>query len=204
VRAATAIAKEAAAARDPGLAKDGRDLELPPWNKGRYGTAVGRAVHAVLQTIDLATGDGIVETASAQAAAEGVIGREQQIVALVRAALASATVREAVANPFWRETYVATPVGDRTLEGYVDLIYRTPDGLVVVDYKTDAVADDHLDDALVRYRLQGASYALAVGAATGERVARCRFVFLTEHGAREREVDDLEAACDEVRTFMAS
>ena len=41
---------------DPGLAKDGRDLELPPWNKGRYGTAIGRAVHATLQTIELATG----------------------------------------------------------------------------------------------------------------------------------------------------
>ena len=35
---------------DPGLAKGPRDLELPPWNKGRYGTALGRAVHAVLQT----------------------------------------------------------------------------------------------------------------------------------------------------------
>jgi len=32
---------------DPGPAKDARDLELPPSNKGRYGTAVGRAVHGV-------------------------------------------------------------------------------------------------------------------------------------------------------------
>ena len=48
-------------ADDPGLAKDGRDLELPPWNKGRYGTAIGRAVHAVLQTVDLATGAGLAE-----------------------------------------------------------------------------------------------------------------------------------------------
>ena len=40
------------ATNDPGLAKEGRDLELPPWNKGRYGTAIGRAVHAVLQTVD--------------------------------------------------------------------------------------------------------------------------------------------------------
>jgi ATP-dependent exoDNAse (exonuclease V) beta subunit len=221
VRAATAIAKEAAAAavaaaaaavaaaaesegdvRDPGLAKDARDLELPPWNKGRYGTAIGRAVHAVLQTIDLRTGDGIVETARAQAAAEGVIGREDDIVALARSALATATMREAVASQFWRETYVASPVGDQTLEGYVDLIYRTPAGLVVVDYKTDSVGDDDLDAALARYRLQGASYALAVAQATGEPVVRCVFLFLRADGARERQVNDLETAVDEVRRFL--
>jgi ATP-dependent exoDNAse (exonuclease V) beta subunit len=202
VRAATAVAKEAAAARDPGLAKDARDLELPPWNKGRYGTSIGRAVHAVLQTIDLRTGDGIIETARAQAAAEGVIGREDDIVALARSALATATMREAVASQFWRETYVASPVADQTLEGYVDLIYRTPEGLVVVDYKTDSVGDDDLDAALARYRLQGASYALAVAQATGEPVVRCVFLFLRADGAREREVHDLGTAVDEVRRFL--
>jgi ATP-dependent exoDNAse (exonuclease V) beta subunit len=202
VRAATAIAKEAAAARDPGLAKDARDLELPPWNKGRYGTAIGRAVHAVLQTVDLRTGDGLVETARAQAAAEGVIGREDDIVALARSALATAAVRAAVASRFWRETYVATPVGDHTLEGYVDLVYETPDGLVVVDYKTDALDDDDLDAALERYRLQGASYALAVEEATGRPVVRCVFLFLRPDGAREREVDDVRSAIDEVRRFL--
>ena len=78
-------ADERAAAIDPGLAKEPRDLELPPWNKGRYGTAIGRAVHAVLQTVDLATGAGIDDAAAAQAAAEGVLGQEATIAALARA-----------------------------------------------------------------------------------------------------------------------
>src|SRR3546814_6364860 len=43
-----------------------RDLDLPPWLKGRYGTAVGRAVHGVLQTIDLVTGDGLDDAIAAQ------------------------------------------------------------------------------------------------------------------------------------------
>jgi hypothetical protein len=34
---------------DTGLVKGPRDLELSPWHKGRYGTAIGRAVHGVLQ-----------------------------------------------------------------------------------------------------------------------------------------------------------
>ena len=44
---------------DPGLRKRPLDIDLPPWLKGRYGTAVGRAVHGVMQTIDLATGAGL-------------------------------------------------------------------------------------------------------------------------------------------------
>jgi ATP-dependent helicase/nuclease subunit A len=213
VRSATAIAREATApavavtepaAFDPGLAKEPRDLELPPWNKGRYGTAVGRAVHAVLQTIDLATGEGIVETAAAQAAAEGVLGLEDVIVGLARSALATDVVRDAVTSGFRREMYVAAPFGTgRILEGYVDLVYRTPSGLTVVDYKTDGWATEaDLDAKLARYRLQGASYALALAEATGEPVARCVFLFLAPSGAVAREVADLPAAIDEVRALM--
>jgi hypothetical protein len=210
VLAATAIARGAVstpspAATDPGLAKDPRDLDLPPWNKGRYGPAVGRAVHAVLQTVDLDTGDGVDAAAAAQAAAEGVIGMESDIAGLARAAITSDVVREAVAHGFRREMYVATPVGDRVLEGYVDLVYRTPDGLVVVDYKTDAWSSQaDLDAKLGRYRLQGASYALALERATGEHVDRCVFLFLTPDGAVRRDVEALAEAMVEVQEVMAS
>jgi ATP-dependent helicase/nuclease subunit A len=212
VHSATAIATQAAAraapaSADPGLAKDARDLELPPWNKGRYGSAVGRAVHAVLQTVDLVTGAGVDDTASAQAAAEGVIGRERQIAELARSALASATLHDAVASSAYRrEMYVATSVHGVTLEGYVDLVYRLPEGgLVVVDYKTDAWRDhDDLDAKLARYRLQGASYALALEGATGEQVSRCVFLFLATGGAEAREVSDLPQAIEEVRALLAA
>ncbi|MEX1009506.1 MAG: UvrD-helicase domain-containing protein [Acidimicrobiia bacterium] len=205
VWSATAIATEAAARADPGLAKDARDLELPPWNKGRYGTAVGSAVHAVLQTVDLVTGEGIDETAAAQAAAEGVIGRERDIAALARSALTSATVREATTGDrLHREMYVATRIDGHTLEGYVDLVYRTSEGLIVVDYKTDAWGNESdLDAKVARYRLQGASYALALEAATGEPVARCVFLFLGTDRAQEREVSDLRRAIEEVRALLA-
>src|SRR6185295_16414465 len=58
---------------DPGLAKGPRDLELAPWHKGRYGTAIGRAVHGVLQTVDLVTGAGLDDAVAAQTLAEGVV-----------------------------------------------------------------------------------------------------------------------------------
>jgi ATP-dependent helicase/nuclease subunit A len=190
--------------------KDGRDLELPPWNKGRYGTAIGRAVHAVLQTVDLSTGEGLSDLAAAQAAAEGVLGFEATIVELVRSALGSPTVVRACASPYWREAYVAVPVEGLTLEGYVDLVYRDTDaagGLVVVDYKTDAIGGDaDLAARLAHYRVQGAAYAIAVAAATGERVDRCVFVFLAPGAAREVVIggDELAAAIAEVRSLITS
>jgi hypothetical protein len=179
---------------DPGLAKDARDLELPPWQKGRYGTAVGRAVHAVLQTVDLGTGAGLADAAAAQAAAEGVDGRAGVVEALARSALATPAVAAAARAPHWREVYVAAPVGDTLLEGYIDLLFRTDEGLVVVDYKTDHVPDEPaLDERLAHYARQGAAYAVALERVTRERVARCVFVFCSEAGARQREVADLRA-----------
>ncbi len=191
---------------DPGLRKDPRDLELPPWQRGRYGTAIGRAVHAVLQTIDLTTAEGLDTAVAAQAAAEGVLGAETRIAALVRSALASDTVRAAIdSGAVWRESYVATTIGDRIVEGYVDLVYRSSAGLVVVDYKTDAIASEaDLAAKLDRYRLQGATYALAMERATSEPVAAMVFVFCTEGAAREVAVGDLAAAMAEVEAITRS
>ena len=69
----------------------------------------------------------------------------------------------------WRETYVAVPFDGITLEGYVDLVFRDDDGLVVVDYKTDAVDAETRAERIAHYRIQAAAYALAV--ARGDRRA---------------------------------
>ncbi len=188
---------------DPGLQKRPRDLDLPPWLKGRYGTSVGRAVHGVLQTIDLATGEGLDAAVAAQCQAEAVPDRADDVRRLVQDALGASVVQEAAAAPHWREIYACTPLGDRLLEGYVDLLYRGADGLVVVDHKTAATAEPaELDRRVQGYRLQGAAYAVAVGAATGEPVTRVVFLFLTPSGAVERELDDLAAAMADVERLV--
>jgi len=189
---------------DPGLAKDARDLELPPWNKGRYGTAVGRAVHGVLQAVDLATGRGLADAVAGQALAEGVTQHADIVAQLARAALDSDTVRRAAQRPHWRETYVGTLVGDRVLEGLVDLLYRDDDGLVIVDYKTDTVPPAALPRRVAFYRPQLAAYAAALQAATGEPLARCILLFLSPHGAAERTVDGVEEAVLRVHDAVRS
>jgi len=123
--------------------------------------------------------------------------------ALVLQALGSPSVLEAAAAPHWREIYSCTPHEGRLLEGYIDLLYRGADGLVVVDYKTAATSDpDVLDQRVEGYRLQGASYALTIGSSTAEPVTRVTFLFLTPDGAVERHLSDLQASVDEVRRLM--
>jgi ATP-dependent exoDNAse (exonuclease V) beta subunit len=189
---------------DPGLQKRPRDLDLPPWLKGRYGTAVGRAVHGVLQTIDLATGAGLDAAVAAQCEAEAVVERTDDVRHLVSHALDSPSVQEASGRPHWREVYACVPVGGRLLEGYIDLLYRSSAGLVVVDYKTAGTSDPaELDRRVGGYTTQGASYALTVSEATGEPVVEVTFVFLTPDGPVERSIPQLDQALDSVRAVLS-
>ncbi|MGQ0832212.1 MAG: PD-(D/E)XK nuclease family protein [Microthrixaceae bacterium] len=214
--AATALTDEGRPDSDPidltepddaldGVKKRPRDLDLPPWLKGRYGTSVGRAVHGVLQSIDLATGAGLDAAVAAQCQAEAVPDRAEDVTKLVRDALGAPVVQAAAAAPHWREVYACTPIGGRLLEGYVDLLYRSPDGLVVVDHKTSASSDpDELDRRVAGYRLQGAAYAVSIGRATAEPVVRVVFLFLTPDGAVERELTDLAAATADVERLVTA
>jgi ATP-dependent exoDNAse (exonuclease V) beta subunit len=174
----------------------------PPWQRGRAGTSIGRAVHAVLQTVDLEAGAGLDATARAQALAEGVPGRVREVRDLAASVLASPTVRAAVEGGWdrWREVPVAAEVDGVLVEGFIDLLLRAPSGLVVVDYKTDRVPTvAELDAALARYSVQGAAYALALEVALGEPVTRCVFVFARQPEAVERDVIDLPGAIAAVR-----
>jgi len=202
VIAATAIAQEFARGEtDPGLQKDSPVEEIPPWRRGRAGTALGRAVHGVLQSIDLASGEGLESAARAQATAEGIGDRADEVARLVRSALETASVQAAVVSQrYWREVYAAVPLEGAMLEGFVDLLYETDEGLVIVDYKTDAVAGDgDLLEAMSRYRLQGAAYALMLEEALGREVADCRFVFVRAPHSREQSLDDLRGTIELVR-----
>ena len=163
-----------------------------PWRRGRAGTSIGRAVHAVLQTIDLTTGDGIEETSRAQAAAEGIPGRVDDIIRLSRVAVRSPVVKRAVESErYWREVPVGIPIGDGSLQGFIDLLFETPEGLAIVDYKTDSVRADGVSAAAARYRPQAAGYALAIQRAMPERaVAEVVFLFLEPHS--EESLTDIK------------
>ena len=161
--------------------------------RGRGGAALGRAVHAVLQSIDLETGEGIDATARAQAAAEGIPQSHSEIAALARTAVNSDIVRRAVSSGrYWREALVAAPIGEGVLEGFIDLLFEEDGELVVVDYKTDNInanAAEYI--ANNRYREQAGSYALITERATQKPVKDVVFLFLRPKS--EHSMEDLES-----------
>jgi ATP-dependent helicase/nuclease subunit A len=202
--AATPVALDPAASSDSGLAKDPVDLDLPPWQRGRYGTAVGRAVHGVLQFTELRSGHDVDTLAAAQCAAEGINGVEQLVASLARSALAAPIVRAAVDREHHRELFVAAPTGTRLLEGYIDLLVRTDDGYVIVDYKTDDWSDGSQRRQRVgRYRTQLAAYGVALEQVIGEPVVggilvRC----IDGEPAEQIELTEFDTAQHEVRVAL--
>jgi ATP-dependent helicase/nuclease subunit A len=189
---------------DEGLRKDAVDLDLPPWQRGRYGTAIGRAVHGTLQFCDLASGSDIEALAAGQCAAEGIVGYEATVAALARSALAAPIVQVAAAGEHHRELFVAAPIGERVLEGYVDLLVRESGGYRIVDYKTDAWrAGTDRAERIGRYRRQLAAYALALEGVLRERIVGGTLVHCRANGPAEQiELDAWDAAFDELRRAL--
>jgi len=150
------------------------------FKRGRGGTSVGRAVHAVLQVVDLASQEGLDTLARAQAAAEGIPKRSEEVARLAKRACESEPVRRAVASGrLWREVPVGAPSGGQVLEGFIDLLFQTPEGYEIVDYKTDALREDELEGRMDRYRIQGDAYAELVRAITGMTPVAVSFVFVS-------------------------
>ncbi|MEL6892510.1 MAG: UvrD-helicase domain-containing protein [Actinomycetota bacterium] len=190
---------------DAGLDKQPVNIDLPPWQRGRYGTSVGRAVHGTLQFCDLTTGGDIADLARSQCAAEGIIGSDRRVAALARSALAAPIVRHAAGGAeHWRELFIAAPVGTRVLEGYIDLLVRTDDGLVIVDYKTDRWSGPvQTAERIGRYRTQLAAYGAALEATLDEPVVGGVLVRCVEDGPAEQiDIDAWADALAEVRAVV--
>jgi ATP-dependent exoDNAse (exonuclease V) beta subunit len=205
VWSATAVAKAAA----PGAVDTEGELDDQPddqrvWRRGRAGTAIGRAVHGTLQLVDFTDLSDLDAIARSQAAAEGVDHAIDTVASLARAGAEAPIIRELTARRHWREMYVSAPIGGSVVEGYVDLLAEDGDGgLVVLDYKTDTVRNAaEVEERTERYRLQAATYALAIEAVTDRPVTRASFLFLGTSGAIEATVDDLEAAKAEAMAVL--
>jgi ATP-dependent helicase/nuclease subunit A len=177
------------------LARDGKEEEERgeiAYRRGRAGTSIGRAVHSVLQTIDLATGSGLEEVSRAQAAVESIPERWREVAHLAKVALEADVVRRAVASQrYYREVFVGMPLDGWLLEGFIDLLFETPEGYVIIDYKTDRLdKEEGLEASRQRYSFQAGAYALAVYEALGRPVSEVVLLFL--HACREMAFADLD------------
>jgi len=189
---------------DPGLEKRPRDLDLPPWLKGRYGTAVGRAVHGVLQTIDLATGAGLEEALSASA-------RPKPFPPASTTCASSWSTRSGLRR-WWRRPRLliggrCTRVRPSTAGCSRATSTSSTEVRTASSWSTTRPPPPPiLKSSTAGWRVPdpGASYALIVAATTAERVVRVTFLFLTPDGPVERNLSDLDGAVEDVRLLVNS
>lgn len=165
--------------RAVGVVTAGDAISVAPGRaRADSGAALGIALHAVLEAVDLSAGadDQFVETARNVALSEGLADVDF-FVALATSAVTSEPVRRSAEREHWQEMQLAGlgPDGVTVVEGIADLVYRDDDGsLVIVDYKTDVGVSQGTLDA---YWAQLSIYAELLRRATGERVLRLELVF---------------------------
>ena len=115
------------------------------------------------------------------------------------------TCRRGGAPPALARDVRRRPHATGMVEGFIDLLYETPEGLVIVDYKTDRAPEpDGMAAAVARYRLQLATYALALEQTLGRPVAGAALLFVSGSEARTRWIDDLPGAVREVSDLLSS
>jgi ATP-dependent helicase/nuclease subunit A len=185
-------------ATDPGNRKEPGPNDRPSRRGGRFGTAKGSAVHAVMQQVSLddpmlglAT---LVEVASE---AEGVLDRRHEIDVMVHSLLRGDLFRRMQASSNCRrEMYVGAQFGEVTVWGYVDAVFANPDGtLTLVDFKTDTLITSPSELAS-RYQPQMSGYVAALQQATGMKVTQAWLSVAQPDGAAAVEipVEILDAA----------
>ena len=171
--------------------------------------ALGTAVHRIMELCDLADEASIKHVAAA--VADEVERRDlaEDAAALAGACWRAAPVRAAASaaaslgvDAVHRELSVGALIDGVVLSGAIDLLYRDGDEWVVVDYKTDRAADP--DVLLGRYRPQGAAYAVALEAATGETVREVCFVAARADGLVVRVAVDDELRAEAFREIAAA
>jgi len=154
--------------------------------------AMGSAVHLALQRVAL-NGTDLIEVALRAGEECGLTADAAgQVEALARRALSSDYLERARRSlRVFREMPFRQAQEDRIVTGRIDLLFEEPDGLVIVDYKTDDVTAEDLDERFEFHAGQGRLYARAVGDITGKPVVEVAFLFLRPNLVRSISRDEL-------------
>jgi ATP-dependent exoDNAse (exonuclease V) beta subunit len=175
--------------------------ESTEWNtalRGRGGTDVGSAVHGVLQDIDFDDDSNLDNLVAQTVAAYNIPDLKSDVELLVRNVLSSPSVAIATSENSWSEAWVAAEVEQGIeIEGSVDLMVQHEDGsITIIDYKTDRVQGELLEERARGYENQLAGYALVIEK-MGMKVRNAVLVFANGGAgdtAREYVIEDLEQA----------
>ena len=166
---------------------------------GDAAKAIGTSVHRALEVMDLDDPDGVSRAAMAEARAKGLPGPlVERAGVLARAALDLPSLQRARRSPRVLREWPFALRGDAwILEGVLDLAWVEDGALVILDYKTDAVATPaEIVLAAAHHTPQLLAYAWALGKVLKLPVKEVVLAFVaakTEHCVPVT-ADDLAAA----------
>jgi ATP-dependent helicase/nuclease subunit A len=149
------------------------------------GAALGSTVHRALEILDLGeTTDQAVNRAVTAACAElRVPHLAGEVRSRVQAALTAQIIQLAATRRHWKEVPIVAELGGRVVEGFIDLVVDTDEGLVIVDYKTDSARSAaDIETKVHHYTPQIRAYAQALALATGRKVATPQILFCRPAG----------------------
>jgi len=158
---------------------------------GPSARVIGTAVHLVISSLDLSrpvTRDAVERTKDAliaQGAVMAAVGAAidvEAILSFFESEVGSVVLDKA--NTVWREWPFTwgLPISEVeemvVVQGMIDMLVRTPEGLLVIDFKTDRVSDADVDKRADAYRGQLELYAQAASAILACPVAARWLYFL--------------------------
>ena len=160
------------------------------------GTEFGRLAHSILARLEPPSTERLErlrEEGVAHASALKLKGEDvDYAMELIRDSLESGILARAAAAPRrWRELPFIFELDGRVIRGFIDLVFEEEGKLVVVDFKTDKIAEGKAEDKASDYENQGVAYVMALEAATGLGVGELVFSFLRPGVDVSRPVDDV-------------
>ncbi len=136
-----------------------------------------------MERMDLADAGGPARASGVAAALARTAGLPasfaEEAAALAARALGSPVMRRAAASAraFTEVPFCVVSDGE-TVEGRMDLVFEEPDGLVVVDYKSDILPAEGAAALVERHRAQAEAYADSLSRAVGKPVKETVLLFL--------------------------
>lgn len=176
----------------------GSDYSLP------RGAGFGSAFHQVMERINLQAPsaedtDYHIKDAAAYWGLDSAA--EEELNRLVERTRDNPLIKRALGSSIYREVPFAVKVHDCILEGLVDLLFEEPEGLVIVDYKTDNVRGSKLEERFNIYRLQGLFYAFALHKATGRNISEVNFFFVRPGRVMKIENPSFSEVKEKIRLY---
>lgn len=164
----------------------------PDTRDHRRSRAIGIAVHAVLQRIDLATRADLGLLSEEEALAAGEPEATAEVRGLVAKTLDHPIVKEALqAHRLMREMPFSAAGETWLTEGRIDLVFESGEGITIVDFKTDQVETEAEIAARVEvYLPQTMVYARAMSQVAGVSVRRVVLLFVRPGVERTLKVDE--------------